>query len=97
MGEENALLSQHVQALENELRDVKRDAEARTAENVQLTVELGHAAAQVGASAGDAAESKRQYVQAMVWVVFFWGDWVIGWGGVHKGVLFGRGHGSTQA
>lgn len=64
--EENALLRQQAAELEAALEGGRQAADGRAAEQLQLTMELGSAAAQVGAAAADAAEAKRQYLRAKV-------------------------------
>lgn len=67
--EENGLLRQQAEELEAALGGVRQAADGRAAEQLQLTMELGSAAAQVGAAAADAAEAKRQYISAKVCAV----------------------------
>lgn len=64
--EENGLLRQQAQELETALTSTRQAADGQAAQQLQLTMELGSAAAQVGAAAADAAEAKRQYAAAKV-------------------------------
>ena len=64
--EENRLLRQQAEELESTLAQLRQAADGRAAEQLQLTVELGSAAAQVGSVAAEAAEAKRQYAHTKV-------------------------------